>query len=100
MASGQCNGAVSPLPHQSVDGFFYFHDLNEWFDRRQHEFTRIFIIGWGKDLYYIVLIVVVQYTCDSCYFPLKTFEEVIPQEGEAAILVTENTFSVRCCLNL
>ena len=45
------------------------------------------------------LIVVVQYTCDSCYFPLKTFE-VIPQEGEAAILVTENTFSVPCCLNL
>ena len=24
---GQCNGAVSPLPRQSVDGFFYFHDL-------------------------------------------------------------------------
>ena len=38
---GTCNGAVSPLPRQSVDGFFYFHDLiriiiikNEWFDRR------------------------------------------------------------------
>ena len=27
VASGQCNGAVSPLPCQSVDGFFYFHDL-------------------------------------------------------------------------
>ena len=27
VARGQCNGAVSPLPHQSVDGFFYFHDL-------------------------------------------------------------------------
>ena len=27
MASGQCNVAVSPLPRQSVDGFFYFHDL-------------------------------------------------------------------------
>ena len=41
VASGQCNGAVSPLPCQSVDGFFDFHDLiriiiikNEWFDRR------------------------------------------------------------------
>ena len=39
MARGKCNGAVSPLPRQSVDGFFYFHDLiriiiikNEWFD--------------------------------------------------------------------
>ena len=24
---GQCNGAVFPLLRQSVDGFFYFHDL-------------------------------------------------------------------------
>ena len=42
MARGKCNGAVSPLPRQSVDGFFYFNDLiiiiiikNEWFDRRE-----------------------------------------------------------------
>ena len=41
VARGKCNGAVSPLPRQSVDGFFYFHDLiriiiikNEWFDHR------------------------------------------------------------------
>ena len=27
VARGKCNGAVSPLPRQSVDGFFYFHDL-------------------------------------------------------------------------
>ena len=27
VTSGQCNGAVSPLPHQSVDGFFYFNGL-------------------------------------------------------------------------
>ena len=61
MASGQFNGAVSLLPCQSVDGFMILSELyntrmNGLIDaivNNGHEFTRIFIIGWGKDLYHI-----------------------------------------------